>query len=176
MNKVKKLEILSNFISNTESQQIIQLIEDYPQWLGPQRKMLLSIKDGDLKSLLLKYLNQIQNHTGNHSLFIQEYAPGVYLPGFSMGLHTDVEDRKSFVLSAVAYLNESYVGGEIEFPNLKFIYRPKAGDLMLFPSGGEDYDHQVNVLKSGKRYLMTIWMTHDASKADPFIHEKISIE
>jgi hypothetical protein len=58
------------------------------------------------------------------------------------------------------YLNDDYEGGEIEFKVLqsdgsfdRVSYKPKAGDILVFPSD-EPYYHGVNLTTKGKKYFV----------------------
>ena len=58
------------------------------------------------------------------------------------------------ILSLVGALNDDYEGGEIEFPRFNLKYKPKANELLLFPSGYEGgefvmFDDYVIELKQG---------------------------
>lgn len=88
----------------------------------------------------------------------------------AMNFHTDFDytflknDGYKFAITGVTYLNENYEGGEIEFlvgKNL-FKYKPKKGDILVFPSGNpnfltennESYYHSVNVVLDGEKYIV----------------------
>lgn len=55
-----------------------------------------------------------------------------------------------FVITALAYLNDDYAGGEIDFiiDGEAFMYKPEAGDFLLFPSGNPDM-----LTKDGSVYI-----------------------
>lgn len=59
------------------------------------------------------------------------------------------------ILAMVIYLSD-FNGGEIFFPQIGFEYKAKAGDMLVFPGTGKEYDHGVRPLKSGpNRYIVT---------------------
>lgn len=97
-----------------------------------------------------------------------------YGPGSGMGLHSDndVNYQPGFepdlqvatrsVVGAIIYFNDSvdeiqeteqyqYLGGEIEFPYAGVKYKPKTGDLLMFPSNYLGA-HNVNLCNNGNRY------------------------
>jgi len=91
--------------------------------------------------------------------------------GMSTGLHADCERpdgspafHANFYrlnISALFYVNDNYEGGEIVFPRFNKVVKPKAGDLILFPSNGP-YRHQVNeVIGKQNRYTIPSWHTFD---------------
>jgi predicted 2-oxoglutarate/Fe(II)-dependent dioxygenase YbiX len=73
--------------------------------------------------------------------------------GQSMGPHFDGQDgNKDLAFSLVAYINDDYEGGEINFPNQNVTVKPKAGSLIMFPSQ-LPYLHEVKPIVSGTRYM-----------------------
>jgi predicted 2-oxoglutarate/Fe(II)-dependent dioxygenase YbiX len=58
--------------------------------------------------------------------------------------------------SVLLYLNEEYEGGELEFVNQKYRFKPKTGMLVGFPSGHE-YLHAALPTTSGIRYVIVSW-------------------
>lgn len=73
-----------------------------------------------------------------------------------MNYHTDYEIQKAsepgdkHVITTTMYLNDNYEGGELLFKegNEKFSYKPKEGDLIVFPSG------HPSVLMEGEEPIM----------------------
>ena len=104
-----------------------------------------------------------------------------YRPGCSMGAHFDAQSGdRTLKYSIIIYVNDDYEGGELSFivrpydlrnpknhhlrptddandPENKeltdFIYTPKAGEALVFPST-HPYKHQVHVVKSGDKYMI----------------------
>lgn len=89
----------------------------------------------------------------------------------TMNYHTDYmpEDAESesdkFGITAVLYPNDDYEGGEIAFKifneegvEREFEYKPKAGDLVMFPSG-HPYYHGVRRIYGAPKYITRLyWM------------------
>jgi hypothetical protein len=76
-----------------------------------------------------------------------------YNVGTEMGPHADQNDGNTQLrFSIVAYLNDDYEGGELEFPNHNISLKPKAGSIVIFPSS-EPYLHKSNKLISGTKYM-----------------------
>lgn len=79
-----------------------------------------------------------------------------YVAGAEMGNHVDSEDPTDTshpVLSGVFYLNDSYEGGEIEFPNQNLKIKPEAGSLLIFPSE-RPFFHTPAKVVSGNKYMI----------------------
>lgn len=66
--------------------------------------------------------------------------------------------------AGVIYLNESYRGGQIYFPNLDLVVAPSQGSLLAF-GGGLDFLHGVKKVEQGVRYTCPSWFTHDRTRA-----------
>lgn len=67
--------------------------------------------------------------------------------------HSDYHRR----LSTVYYLNENYTGGEINFPRFNITFKPKANQMIVFPSTYV-YNHSVSPVIDGERYAVVSWM------------------
>lgn len=66
--------------------------------------------------------------------------------------HSDDGASHPCSVSFVYYFNDNYEGGEVEFKNYgQGKYKPKSGDLLIFPSA-PDYLHQVLPVLSGVKY------------------------
>ncbi len=83
-----------------------------------------------------------------------------YLPGEFFKIHADHGPYYTCTVSAVVYLNDDYEGGEIEFPRHDLVLKPKAGDIILFPSNFV-YEHASLNLLSGTKYSVVIMMDYN---------------
>lgn len=83
-------------------------------------------------------------------LSVLKYGKSGYLPE-----HQD-QGVSSRVLSTVAYLNDNYEGGEIQFPNIDVTVKPEAGSIIFFPSNFV-FTHTVKEIISGYRYSVPQW-------------------
>ena len=59
-------------------------------------------------------------------------------------------------ISILLYLNDDFEGGALLFNHFNYYYRPRAGDLVFFPSDHR-YEHEARPLKSGVRYVVVSW-------------------
>lgn len=121
-------------------------------------------------------------------------APNIAHPEFNMNYHTDytfsMQDTPGLkpVVTCTMYINDDYDGGEMVFnlekrlsrPYLNrdeqfhedeplevrgIVYRPEAGDLVVFPSGHPDfmldqdyyYFHSVNRVTRNDKYFVSIF-------------------
>lgn len=81
-----------------------------------------------------------------------------YGVGQKFNNHVDDHEVYHRRISSIYYLNDSYEGGEINFPRFNITYKPKANDMLLFPSNYV-YNHSVSEVTSGTRYAVVSWMT-----------------
>lgn len=97
---------------------------------------------------ICKYHKEIKDQMSMtyHSDFIREPIPS---PGYK------------FAITANAYLNDDYAGGEIDFyVNGELIkYKPEAGDWLVFPSG-----HPEVLKVDGSVYLHGVWPSSQNEK------------
>lgn len=84
------------------------------------------------------------------TMHLLKYKKAGHLPA-----HSD-HGISSRVLSALLYLNDDYVGGEITFPHIGFSKKPEAGSLIFFPSNFV-FVHEVNAVTEGTRYALPNW-------------------
>jgi hypothetical protein len=73
----------------------------------------------------------------------------------SNGLALDPKPRFLAEYSTMVYLNDNYAGGEIEFPEYDIAIKPRAGDIVTFPTNAM-YLHAVKKIESGTRYNIAI--------------------
>ncbi|MEJ8566298.1 prolyl hydroxylase family protein [Elongatibacter sediminis] len=89
-----------------------------------------------------------------------------YKPGGFYHRHADscqvVRDRNAWYkvrdrdLSLLLYLNEDFKGGGLTFIHFNFHYRPRTGDLLVFPSDNR-YEHRAEKVFAGTRYAVVSW-------------------
>lgn len=89
----------------------------------------------------------------------------------AMHMHTDYQQEYEnhrgykFTVTCTMYLNDNYEGGGLEFlvgDNKLFYYKPKAGDVLVFPAGdpnylsepGELYRHGVKKVYGNPKYFI----------------------
>jgi predicted 2-oxoglutarate/Fe(II)-dependent dioxygenase YbiX len=85
-----------------------------------------------------------------------------YQEGAEMGPHVDWYGDPSIepIMSAVLYLNDDCVGGELEFTEVGVKIKPSAGSIIIFPSVAPYY-HQSLKIESGFKYMSpAFWVKH----------------
>lgn len=68
--------------------------------------------------------------------------------GVDLNYHVDSESNPSVAYAAVMYINGDFNGGELHFPKINVRFKPRARDLIVFPSSDE-YLHGVTPVEAG---------------------------
>jgi hypothetical protein len=89
-----------------------------------------------------------------HNWLLMQYLKGDYFK-----VHKDDLPDVVRTVSVIVYLNDSYTGGEIEFPEFNISFKPKVWDVLIFPSAFA-YRHGVLPVSDGVRYSAVNWYTH----------------
>ena len=150
--------------------------------VGTERKKDVSVRD--TQSLSVSY--EIKNNEGplgyfNSSvreLFFTSFDPieKDYSSSFGIGFadhdnyqilkygvgqkftnHIDDSIKHHRRVSTVYYANDDYEGGEINFPRFDIKYKPKANEMLFFPSA-YSYNHSVSPVLNGTRYAVVSWI------------------
>lgn len=96
-----------------------------------------------------------------------EAEGGINHPDLAMHYHTDyqldtVEMRGyKFAVTCTMYLNDDYEGGGVDFivNNKRFYYKPKKGEVLVFPAGDPHY-----LSENGELYLHGVAKVHGNAK------------
>lgn len=71
-------------------------------------------------------------------------------------IHADHGPAYNCTVSAVIYINDDYEGGDLFFPRLdNLVYKPKIGDIAVFPSN-YIYEHASLEMKKGIKYCVVV--------------------
>jgi hypothetical protein len=80
--------------------------------------------------------------------------------GIKLNYHVDSESNPAVAYAAVMYINDDFAGGELHFPKLDVKFKPKAKDLIVFPSADE-YLHGVLPVEAGPtRYAIPAFINY----------------
>ena len=89
-----------------------------------------------------------------------------YGPGQHFQEHSDHGFSYNCVVSLVAYPNDDYEGGELEFRLQQLKVKPKAGDLFIFPSNYM-YVHKSLPVKSGTKNSIVTMLDYSDKYHNP---------
>jgi hypothetical protein len=102
-------------------------------------------------------LDFTDQNVGQSPLILREYNTGS-----KMSEHSDIysyvtKDGKPVTpsLTAILYLNDDYIGGEINFVHDNFCIKPVAGSMFVFPSNKQ---HEVLEITEGNRYMIQTYV------------------
>lgn len=113
-----------------------KMSETYGEKILPDQGGLVRMKTGSANGM---HSDQMNPHTAEAA----KKMPEEYRPKTS---------KYSFLIYLNDY-NKDFTGGLLNFPDLNFQYKPKAGDIIFF-IGDEDHLHEVTEVLSGDRYTI----------------------
>jgi hypothetical protein len=94
-----------------------------------------------------------------------------YGPGQHFQEHTDHGYSYNCVVSLVAYPNDDYVGGELEFRLQELKVKPRAGDLFIFPSNFM-YPHKSLPVESGTKHSIVTMLDYSDKYHNPKFYQE----
>jgi hypothetical protein len=94
-----------------------------------------------------------------------------YGPGQHFQEHTDHGYSYNCVVSLVAYPNDDYVGGELEFRLQGIKVKPRAGDLFIFPSNFM-YPHKSLPVESGTKHSIVTMLDYSDKYHNPEFYQE----
>jgi hypothetical protein len=97
------------------------------------------------------------NSYGIESEWHDSYGILKYGEGQQFTNHIDDHPSYHRRVSTVYYLNNNYTGGEINFPRFNITFKPKANQMIVFPSTYV-YNHSVSPVIEGERYAIVSWL------------------
>jgi hypothetical protein len=115
-----------------------------------------SISNIFLENLVPLELNYQNNYT-MHCTWHDSYQILKYGVGQKFTNHIDDHPDYHRRVSTLYYLNDNYQGGEINFPRFNLSFKPKANQMIVFPSTYV-YNHSVSPVTEGERYAVVSWL------------------
>jgi hypothetical protein len=99
------------------------------------------------------YMNSYGVNFSNH------YPWDILKYGVGQKFTNHIDDHQDYPrrISTVYYMNDNYSGGEINFPRFNLSYKPKANQMLVFPSNYV-YNHSVSPVTDGTRYAVVSWI------------------
>ena len=115
----------------------------------------------NVNNIFFEYFDPIEkdymNSYGIFSEWHDTYGILKYGKGQQFTNHIDDHPTYHRRVSTVYYLNENYTGGEINFPRFNITFKPKANQMIVFPSTYV-YNHSVSPVIEGERYAVVSWL------------------
>lgn len=88
------------------------------------------------------------------NILFRKYYAGTVMPYHEDSVHREYGGG----FTAILYLNEDYVGGELFFKDDKVKFKPTKGSLIIFPG---DKMHEILPLEEGNRYMISAYFFKD---------------
>ena len=124
---------------------------DIERDLSPASKKLQSIWD----DVYYRELQAVKHYSKSFNIGELRYWESMNFVKYETGQHFQEHHDNGYsyncILSSVAYPNDDYEGGELQFRLQNLTVKPKAGDLFLFPSNFM-YPHKAMTVTSGTKY------------------------
>jgi hypothetical protein len=97
---------------------------------------------------------------------------------YSIQLHTDSNALRyalpelETVITQLLYLNDDYEGGEVEFMSILndglITYKPKAGDLIVMPSGFPYLHSAKSVTKGSNKFFLRVFLSYISKGSEDY--------
>ena len=122
--------------------------------------------------ILQKYINELHKcflDYQNQWTFLKSMLKTVYVPGFNIqkyspgGHYASVHSERTSLetlhrlFAWMTYLNDVDDGGQTNFGHYKIKIKPEIGKTLIWPAEWT-HAHSGEILKSGKKYIVTGWM------------------
>ncbi len=115
----------------------------------------------NLNNLFFEHFDPIErDYTASYNIYTPWHDQwGILKYGAGQKFVNHIDDHQDYHrrVSTVYYLNENYTGGEINFPRFNITFKPKANQMIVFPSTYV-YNHSVSPVIEGERYAVVSWM------------------
>ena len=123
-----------------------------------------------------KHIDNLKNLiTGEVEILKHNMSPD---KKYSIDLHTDSNALRyalpelETVITELLYLNDDYEGGEIEFISIfkdeLITYKPKAGDLIVMPSGFPYLHSAKSVTKGSNKFFLRVFLSYISKGSDDY--------
>jgi hypothetical protein len=115
----------------------------------------------NLNNLFFEHFDLIEkdylSFYGINSNWHDQYGILKYGKGQFFTNHIDDHPDYHRRVSTLYYMNDDYVGGEINFPRFNLSIKPMSNQMIMFPSTYV-YNHSVSPVTEGERYAVVSWM------------------
>ena len=161
---------IQNFITEKELDQVMQFIKerDNSDWDNPDTPYEFwsgKTLNADLlkEKRIFHLLNQRVKTLFSGTFDVTGISLQRYMINDALGEHTDDHDghranNEKVFCGLVLYYNDEYQGGELNYPKLNIIYKPKSGSLLIH--GGKILHGTLPVKSNSVRYISTMFAKH----------------
>ena len=170
-NSIENIQYIENVLSKEDHAVLLNYVKTAESW-QEQPWLARTIESDNLPENILEMLNGIFEIVYKKSVELYDveinnfYKSALhvvkFVKGFSLGPHVDTLSCEGNHIASVYYINDDYVGGEINFPDHELNIKPKANSLIIFP-GNENYLHEVRKIVDSDRYSSAMWFQFTGS-------------
>jgi len=147
----------NNFIDEEDRKLLLEYVKFSDKW--PNKNKIdfwedkrLEIVDGVAEKILLKIRKKLIDLLKEEKLISNTPVIHRMYSGVGMGEHTDNQDIEENIYGFVYYINDDFNGGELVYTEYDYVYKPKAGTLIMHPCS---IKHMVkDVLDGPTRYTV----------------------
>lgn len=182
-----KVVLFDNFIDETDCAELYEFCKKQNEWPNDFYERGEKPRENEpprpTHELVNKYVNlallELEYSFTREMSLLYPAALRKYPQGTSLGIHcdgvslSDSGDSIDYLRdynpnsvhpttltegAMVFYINDDYEGGELFFPDIDLEIKPKAGQLIAWPSGPL-FEHGVKIISSGDRYVVSSFLT-----------------
>ncbi len=150
------IKIIHNFISEEDIKEALHLLDTKPKepWRDNPTVQIIPPYIVGAFAMITKQAYAVtkkiaEEFNNSKEIYCVDSQIGIWGLNKGSGPHLDTYNSGYINYSSIIYLTSDYDGGEIEFPDYGIVHKPKAGDLVLFPSKGTI--HEVYPVTAGNR-------------------------
>jgi hypothetical protein len=138
---------------------------------SPQEKLLVAMYD----ETYFRQLQAVKHYCATYNISELRYWESTNFVKYGIGQHfaehSDHGYSYNCTLSLVAYANDDFVGGELEFRLWNLKIKPLAGDLMVFPSNFM-YPHRSLPVEEGTKYSLVTMLDYSDKFHNPKFYQE----
>jgi hypothetical protein len=144
---------IDNFISEEYCRVLIEYMEKSGKdWVGDRPEITEHCFEDN--ELLNSVYERIQSLFDSETYQVRRFnAVQRALHGNGLDLHADSEGNADIKFSTILYLNDSFIGGYLVYPEQKLAIKPKPGKLVIHSGNISHFVSAFN--KDAIRYYMT---------------------
>jgi hypothetical protein len=145
---------------NTRDTSIMAIPYKRNSEIDPNNQSLMFLNK--MSNIFYESFNVLEDDYCNSYNFLTHWHDAYTILKYSVGqkFTNHIDDHKNYIrrISTIYYINDNYLGGEINFPRFDISYKPQENELLVFPSNYV-YNHSVTPVTEGTRYSVVSWMS-----------------
>jgi hypothetical protein len=170
-NSIENIQYIENVLPEKDHKILLDYVDNAQSW-KKQPWGAITIESENLPEKILEMLNKVFEIVYKKSIDVYKVEINSFnkstlhlvkfVKGFSLDPHVDTLSSEGNHIASVYYINDNYVGGEINFPDHELKIKPKSNSLIIFP-GNENYLHEVKKIIDKDRHTSAMWFQFTGS-------------